>query len=570
MDGQRYIEGTDPRQGSFLPERVDDLIMEDNPVRFIAVYVESLDLRSLGFTRAKPAVKGRPAYDPRILLMLYIYGYLNRIRSSRKLEQECRRNIELWWLLCRLCPDHNTISDFRMENRKALVGVFRAFVRMCAELKLISGQRVCVDGTPIKAVNGLHQSTSVELSQKKLQYAKDQLALVEEYLRDMDEADKLDQGKLGKAFALDIDPRRLPDKEELKRRIAMHEDHLRQMEESGATQLLFTDPEARVMPAKQNGKKACYNIQTATDEQSHMIVGFETIDASCDMGHLLSTAEQAKANLCVDTLSVIADKGYESGKDIEACLMNGVVPDVGFKYDREERVFNLSYVPTEITEEQRASGKPEDIRTCLHAGVLPQCYEQTNIGIELQYQGEISCFIRHEDGRVTCPMGKELCFQGEKKYGIVYGSKEACRTCPNRCTDGKTFKTVKFGPQTQYVPVIMYGSARFPLQQIPDVHQPNRYNAFGKVKRQEARVMVFIKRDIEKQKLRMQISEHPFGTIKHYDNAGYFLCKGKEKVSAEIALSYLSYNIRRALNMAGGAQALIRLLQGTAMQNCRN
>lgn len=244
--------------------------------------------------------------------------------------------------------------------------------------------------------------------------------------------------------------------------------------------------------------------------------------------------------------------------------MNGIIPDVGFKHDREERVFNLDHIPQAITEEQRTSTKKEDIQICLHAGVLPDCYHNTNISIEVQRQSVTSCFIRHEDGRVTCPMGKELFKQAEKKNGWVYGSKEACRTCPNRCTDGKSFKTVKFGPHTAYVPVMMYGNAHYPLQQLPNLQQNTSYHAFGRRPRKEARVMLFIKRDKQKQKKRMQVSEHPFGTIKWYDGYHYFLCKGREKVEAETALAYLSYNFRRAINLVGVAK-LIAFYQGSSL-----
>ena len=274
-------------------------------------------------------------------------------------------------------------------------------------------------------------------------------------------------------------------------------------------------------------------------------------------------------DLELDTVQVIADKGYESAADIRDCLMNGIVPDVGFIQDREERVFPLDYVEQEITSEMKASSKPEDIQACLHAGILPDCYEGTNIRIEVQSLSNISCFIRHEDGRVTCPMGRELFKQRDTKYGTEYSSREACRTCPNRCTDSKREKHVNIGRNSTYVPVIMYGDSRYPLQQIPDSDQPNHYNNFGKLKRDGKRVMVFIKRDISKQKLRQQTSEHPFGTIKHYDDGRYFLCKGKEKVTAEFSLSALAYNIRRAINICGGVQKLIDLYHRIAMPKIR-
>ena len=569
MREHAYIEGQIPEQGTYLPECLDEIIAQENPIRFIRLFVEQLDLMKMGFVRSKPKETGRPGYDPAVLLKLYIYGHLNRIRSSRMLERECGRNVELWWLLNKLQPDHNTIADFRKDNKKALKGLLKQFVRLCMEMGLIKGSRMCVDGTTMQAVNGLKQSTSVELSGKKLDYAQRQLALVEEYLKDLDEADKIDQGRLDRAFALDIDPKNLPNPEDIKERIKKHEDAIRQMKETGETQLLYTDPEARVMLTKDGGKRACYNIQAAADADSHMLLGFDVSNDRNDMNKLCSTAKIAMKNTGNASVEAVADKGFSSAKDVEDCLMNGIAPQVGMVYDREERVINLEYRPQEIPEEQRASQEPEDIRACLHAGVLPQCYENTDIGIELQYESETSCFIRHEDGRVTCPMGKVMNFQGEKKNGTVYGTKSACRTCVNRCTDGKTFKTVKFGPQTKYVPVKMYGSPRYPLQKIPEVSQPDHNHVFGNVKRAPARVMVFIKRNVEKLKERLRVSEHPFGTIKFYDGAHYFLCKGKEMVSAEVSMMFTSYDIRRAITLAGGVQNLMRRMT-EAVQKMKN
>lgn len=181
----------------------------------------------------------------------------------------------------------------------------------------------------------------------------------------------------------------------------------------------------------------------------------------------------------------------------------------------------------------------------------------------MQELSTISCFIRHEDGTVTCPMGRQLFKQKNTKYGTEYSSREACRGCPNRCTDSRATKHVNIGYNSTYVPVKMYGSSQYPLQQIPiDGTSSKNLNNFGKMPRAEKRVMIFIRRDIPKQKKRQQTSEHPFGTIKHYDGAGYFLCKGKEKVTAEYALSCLSYNMRRAVTMCGGVKNLIQRFKG--------
>ena len=563
-----YVTGTDSRQMTLGVWSIEDEVPRDSPARFIEVFVDSLDLEAMGFEHTVPAPTGRPPYNPYDLVKLYVYGYLNKIRSSRRLMRECRRNIELWFLLNRLVPDFRTIADFRKAHRKLLKKIFLIFARACREMKLMDAEMLCLDGTTVRAVNGRKQSTSVELSRKKLEYARAQLAAVEKYLDSMDEND-LCEGRIDHPFALDLDKDHLPSVETLKERIAFHEKCLKELEESGRNTMTFTDPESAMMPAKEGGIKACYNVQTAVDAKSHMIADFNITDSPSDKGQLCTSMQMCMKDLELDSVRVIADKGYESTADIKDCLMNGIVPDVGFIQDREERVFPLDYVEQEITPDMRASTKPEDIQAFLHDGILPGCYEGTNIRIEVQSLSNISCFIRHEDGRVTCPMGRELFKQRDTKYGTEYSSREACRTCPNRCTDSRREKHVNIGRNSTYVPVIMYGDPRYPLQQIPDVDQPDHYNNFGKLRRDDKRVMIFIKRDIPKQKLRQQTSEHPFGTIKHYDDGRYFLCKGKEKVTAEFALSALAYNIRRAINICGGVHNLIDRYRRIAMPKIR-
>ena len=416
-----YVTGTDSRQMTMGVWSIEEEVPRDSPARFIEVFVDSFDLEEMGFEHTIPAPTGRPPYNPYDLVKLYIWGYLNRIRSSRRLMRECRRNIELWFLLNRLCPDFRTIADFRKAHRKLLKKIFLIFSRACKEMKLMDAETLCLDGTTVRAVNGRKQATSAELSRKKLEYARAQLEAVEKYLDSMDEND-LHEDRIDHPFALDLDKDHLPSVEELKERIAFHEKCLKELEESGRNTLTFTDPECSMMPAKEGGIKACYNVQTAVDAKSHMIADFNITDSPSDKGQLCETMQMCMDDLKLDTVKTIADKGYESAADIRKCLMNGIVPDVGFIQDREERVFPLDYVEREITLEMKASTKPDDIRACLHAGVLPDCYEGTNIRVEVQSLSNISCFIRHEDGRVTCPMGRELFKQRDTKYGTEYSN----------------------------------------------------------------------------------------------------------------------------------------------------
>lgn len=540
----RYIQNISREQTRLLPYSVEEMVEETNPVRVIHAYVDSLPMETLGFERAEPAQTGRPAYDPRDLLKLYIYGYLNRIRSSRKLMTECRRNVELFYLLNMLRPDFRTIADFRKRNRKALKEVFRDFVKACAELKLLGKETVAIDGTKIRASNSKKKSYTPEILEKKIEYLEEQERGIEEYLEKMDKADQEEK----RAPVMDIRPEDMPQKlEQIRERVAKYKGYQKRMKETGETQILETDPECRTIHTKE-GQLPAYNIQTAVDDRHHLIVSFETTNANTDQGLLDQMAEQTKEEMGVETIEALADKGYESRQDIEKCVMHGTVPNVGYKYDKDERIFDLAYIPNEIDEQTRCSEKPEDIQKCLHAGVLPRCYEGTSVEVQLQRRSVMSCFIRHEDGRVTCPMGRELFKHNVRKHGTIYGSREACRTCPNRCTDSKNAKTVSIGHNTNIVAVRMYGNPEYPLQKLPEGFIP--HNSIGRPQKPE-RVRLILRRNPDDMQRRKELVEHPFGTIKWYDGAHYFLCRGKEMVSAEIALSFLTYNLRRAIRILG-------------------
>lgn len=540
----RYIQNISREQTRLLPYSVEEMVEETNPARVIHAYVDSLPMETLGFERAEPAQTGRPAYDPRDLLKLYIYGYLNRIRSSRKLMTECRRNVELFYLLNMLRPDFRTIADFRKRNRKALKEVFRDFVKACAELKLLGKETVAIDGTKIRASNSKKKSYTPEILEKKIEYLEEQERGIEEYLEKMDRADQEEK----RAPVMDIKPEDMPQKlEQIRERVAKYKGYQKRMKETGETQILETDPECRTIHTKE-GQLPAYNIQTAVDDRHHLIVSFETTNANTDQGLLDQMAEQTKEEMGVETIEVLADKGYESRQDIEKCVMHGTVPNVGYKYDKDERIFDLEYIPKEIDEQTRCSEKPEDIQKCLHAGVLPRCYEGTSVEVQLQRRSVMSCFIRHEDGRVTCPMGRELFKHSVRKHGTIYGSREACRTCPNRCTDSKNAKTVSIGHNTNIVAVRMYGNPEYPLQKLPEGFIP--HNSIGRPQKPE-RVRLILRRNPDDMQRRKELVEHPFGTIKWYDGAHYFLCRGKEMVSAEIALSFLTYNLRRAIRILG-------------------
>lgn len=540
----RYVEGINRCLRELLPPSLEERIAANHPIRVIDAFVEGLDIESMDFEHAEPLSTGRPAYDPRDLLKLYLYGYTNRVRSSRRLMRECERNLEVMWLLNSLTPDFRTISDFHKDNRKAMKAVFHAFVEILAEMKLVGGEQFAVDGTKIRAGNSMKRSFTPEVVDKKLAYIKDQIERLEAYLSDMDSYDTREE-----TLHLEIPKERMPDKLQELRERAKKYDGYKERFAAGEKQILETDPECRTLYSK-DGLHPAYNVQSVVDTKSHLLVDFAITNANTDQNLLSVMGEKVKESLGLGCVQAIADKGYESREDIEKCVMNGIVPDVGFKYDKAERVFTLDHIEAEITLAQRTSTESEDIQACLHAGVLPQCYEGTNIRVEVQRQSELSCFLRHEGGRVTCPMGKELFKHMDKKLGTVYGSREACRSCPNRCTASKETKTVFIGYHSNCVPVWMYGNSEYALQKPPPDAKISPYNhTLDRKGRVKSQVKLTIRRDIAKQQIRKETVEHPFGTLKWYDGYHYFLCKGTEKVAAETALSYLSYDMRRAIRM---------------------
>ncbi|MCK9216422.1 MAG: transposase [Firmicutes bacterium] len=440
----KYIAGEDRFQIAFLPDCIDDYVSEDNPVRVIDAFVNQLDMDKLGFIRAIPNNTGRPSYDPRDLLKLYIYGYFNKVRSSRKLMKECARNLEVMFLLGKLTPDFRTIADFRKDNPKALKSVFKAFVKVCLKLNLYQRELFAIDGSKFRAQNSKSNCYNKIVLEKKLKNIENNIS---NYLNHLNKEDKNE-------IAEEVSPKKINEAiKNLKERKDKYIEYLNELEETGEKQILTTDPEARRMHSK-DGFHCCYNVQTAIDKGSHLIADYMVTNRNNDIGLLNDVSQGVKKNLDIQTVEVVADKGYESKEDILNCVMNGVIPNVALKFDKKERLFSIEYEDADITEEIKASTKSEDIQKCIKAGILPNCYENSPIEIEIQNQSVLSCFILNEDGTVTCPIGHKLPRVKMRGKSTIYGSKEACRQCPNKCTGGKTHKTVSFGPDTKFVPVV--------------------------------------------------------------------------------------------------------------------
>jgi transposase len=312
---KRFIEGEDRGQGTLLPELLDDYVAEDNPVRVVDIFVEELDLVGLGFKRVQPAKTGRPAYHPAVLLKLYIYGYLNRIQSSRRLEREAQRNVELMWLTQRLSPDFKTIANFRKDNGKAIRNVCRQFVVVCQQLDLFSDAVVAIDGSKFKAVNSSDRNFTDAKLKRRMQEIE---ATITRYLAELDTADRQEPAaKQAKTV-------RLNDKiAALKDQMASLKEIEAKLQETGETQISLTDPDARSMMTRGSGIVG-YNVQTAVDARHHLIVEHDVTNNGSDRDQLSDMAKKARTAIGTTQLTAIADRGYFNGKEILACHEAGI------------------------------------------------------------------------------------------------------------------------------------------------------------------------------------------------------------------------------------------------------
>ena len=309
-----FIEGEARTQATLFPERLDDYIAEDNAVRVIDVFIESIDLSGMGFNTI-PAATGRPAYHPATLLKLYVYGYLNRVQSTRRLEREAGRNVELMWLLGRLTPDFKTIADFRKNNAKAIRLVCREFVIICRKLNLFSEAFVAIDGSKFKAVNNRDRNfTRAKLKRRLEDIAKN----INRYLAQIESVDR-QESSVAKNKA-----ERLEDKiTKLKKEIEHLNEIGVQLEKTPDKQISFTDPDSRSMKSRGAGIVG-YNVQTAVDTKHHLIIAHEVTNVGTDRTQLKHVSELAKAAIASDELSVVADRGYYSGNEIKACDDAGI------------------------------------------------------------------------------------------------------------------------------------------------------------------------------------------------------------------------------------------------------
>jgi transposase len=315
---KRFIEGQDRSQVTLLPECLDDYIGEDNPVRVVDAFVDELDLEALGFEGAAAATTGRPAYHPSVLLKIYVYGYLNRIQSSRRLEREAQRNVELMWLTGRLAPDFKTIADFRHDNGIGIRNVCRRFVELCRELKLFSQAVVAVDGSKFKAVNARDRNFTPGKVQKRQEQIEES---IKRYLDALDTADRTQAPTEFQARAEHLQDKLRTMREQMRRMQGIEQ----QLKHEPDGQLSLTDPDARSMATSGRGSGIVgYNVQVAVDAKHHLIVAHEVTNSGSDRAQLAPLAAAAREAMGKKKLQAVADRGYYSGPQIKACDDAGV------------------------------------------------------------------------------------------------------------------------------------------------------------------------------------------------------------------------------------------------------
>jgi transposase len=330
---KRFIEGTDRTQSILFPAQLDEYVQEDNAVRVIDVFVDALNLKALGFNGAVPADTGRPAYHPSMLLKIYIYGYLNRIQSSRRLEREAQRNIELMWLVNRLTPDFKTIADFRKDNGSAIRNVCRQFVLLCHKLNMFEGGEVAIDGSKFKAVNNRDKNYTQRKVAARIEQVEESIA---RYMEELDRADR--QPELTTRSRVEHITQKI---DSFKRQIEAFNKVAEQLRTLPDQQISETDPDARSMATSGRGTGMVgYNVQTAVDTAHHLIVAHEVTNVGHDRHQLANMTGQVQAVTGKKEITVIADRGYFSGVEILACEQQGAVP----------------LVPKAITSSNRALG----------------------------------------------------------------------------------------------------------------------------------------------------------------------------------------------------------------------
>ena len=466
-----FIEGEDRHQATLFPERLDDYVGEDSAVRVIDVFIDDLDISGLGF-KSEPNDTGRPAYHPTTMLKLYVYGYLNRVQSSRRLEREAQRNVEMMWLTGRLAPDFKTIADFRKNNGEAIRLVCREFVMLCRKLNLFADAFVAIDGSKFKAVNNRDRNFTKAKMRRRLQQIDES---IERYLGQIASADRQDS-EVAQAKA-----QRLEDKiAALKKEMARLKKLEVRMLQAPEQQVSLTDPDARSMATSGRGTGMVgYNVQTAVDAKHHLIVAHEVTNIGHDRTQLARMSGQAKEAMGTEQLAVVADRGYFRGEEIRACDGAGIT----------------TYLPKPQTSGNAAKG----------------------------LFGKRDFIYVAKDDVYRCPAGEKLRRRTKTRDGDLtiyrYWS-SVCEECSLKlqCTTGKERRV-----------------SRWEHEEVLEAAETR------------------LDKEPERMRVRRCTVEHPFGTIKSWMGHTHFQMKTLRKVSTEMSLHVLAYNLKRAISILGAA-----------------
>ena len=478
----QYIQGISRQQLQI--SSLEDTISADNPIRFIEAFVNHIDCEKLGFQPKVLKTEGRPSFKSETFLKLYLYGYLNGIRSSRRLEKECFRNIEVQWLLEAICPNYHSIADFRKDNPKALKQLFKLFVLFLKNADLIAGDTIAIDGTKSRA----HNSKKANFNQKKIDKHKDYIEMKsQEYLDQLEQNDNQESPMAIKNIQQKI--------ERLKQNTIKYELLEEALKTSGEPQVSTTDADARALLVQGQVVEVSYNIQAAVDSKYNLVVATHTINRN-DKNALSAIALETKENLELETFTVLVDKGYHNGRELDTCKQNNITTIVA--------------VPDQ--------GKSNE------NGTQPEYF--------------VSNFIYNKEANTyNCPEGQTLTTTGRwhKKTGRTEASgymfqkyrTPACKTCPVKdlCTSRKSGREID---RSQYATA------------VEENHQ--RYKANPQLYRK-----------------RQEINEHIFGTIKRKWGYNYTDLIGLEKVNGEHSLIMLVYNIKRSINILGVPDLIAKL-----------
>lgn len=428
----RYVEGQSRDQVLIFPEVIDDYVSKENPVRIVDSFIELLDMYKLGFTHSLTSKIGRKPYNPKDLLKLYVYGYMNQVRSSRMLERETHRNIEVIWLLKKLQPDFKTIADFRKDNSRSLKKVFRQFVMFCNGWGLYGNELVAIDGSKIQANNHNNRCFTLTKLNKEINF----------YLQELDESDntevsKNDESKLRYS--------QLQEKiKQLKEMESQYQDYEEQLKESGENQISLTDPDSRMMKVKGDGRDVCFNAQTAVDSKHKLISEFDVTNEANDLNQLSEMSDKAKEAVEVDKLDVAADAGYFKREEIKKCAENnitcyvpqprkshnrkkGLFTDKDFVYDHNQDCYfcpaGKSLYPTTYSKEQdeKIYTTRECVTCCLKSKCTKSKYGRRiyrwiheeiieEMAARLQENPDKmkarACIVEHPFGTIKCPMNQ--------------------------------------------------------------------------------------------------------------------------------------------------------------------